>query len=59
MISGNVHNLTTFQVPNSFINTTDQSMFAARSVRPGPTSDLKQDMLRIAGGDEQRADPGR
>ena len=56
MISGNVHNLTTFQVPNSFINTTDQSMFAARSVRPGPTSDLKQDMLRIAGGDEQRAD---
>ncbi len=57
MISGNVHNpLTTFQAPNSVINTTDSSMFAARSVRPGPTSDLKQDMLRIAGGDEQRAD---
>ena len=57
MISGNVHNpQTTFQAPNSVINTTDPSMFAARSVRPGPTSDLKQDMLRIAGGDEQRAD---
>ena len=56
MISGNVHNpLTTFQAPNSVINTTDPSMFAARSVRPGPTSDLKPE-LRIAGGDEQGAE---
>ena len=57
MISGNVHTnpLTAFQAPNPGINTTDPSMFAARSVRPGPTAELKQDMLRIAGGDEQRA----
>ena len=57
MISGSVHTnpLTAFQAPNPGINTTDPSMFAARSVRPGPTAELKQDMLRIAGGDEQRA----
>ena len=57
MISGSIHTnpLTAFQAPNSGINTTDPSMFAARSVRPGPTADLKEDMLRLAGGDEQRA----
>ena len=57
MISGSVHTnpLTAYQAPNPGINTTDPSMFAARSVRPGPTAELKQDMLRIAGGDEQRA----
>ena len=57
MISGNVHTnpMTTFQVPNAGINTTTSSMFAARSVKPESTDDLKQDMLRLAGGDEQRA----
>ena len=57
MISGNAHTnpMTTFQVPNAGINTTAPSMFAARSVKPESTDDLRQDMLRLAGGDEQRA----
>ena len=57
MISGNIHTnpLKVFHAPNSGINTSASSMFAARSVRPGPTADLKEDMLRLAGGDEQRA----
>ena len=54
MISGNVHTnpLTAFQTPIPAFNTTDPSMFAARSVRPGPTAELKQDMLRMAGDEE-------
>ena len=57
MISGNVHTnpVTTFQVPNAGVNTTASSVFAARSVKPESTDDLRQDMLRLAGGDEQRA----
>ena len=57
MISGNVltNPVTTFQVPNAGIITTAPSTFATRSVKPESTDDLKQDMLRIAGGDEQRA----
>ncbi len=57
MISGNVHTnpMTTLQAPNTSINTTASSMFAARSVKPESADDLRQDMLRLAGGDEQRA----
>ena len=57
MISGNVHTnpITTLQAPNTSINTTASSMFAARSVKPESPDDLRQDMLRLAGGDEQRA----
>ena len=57
MISGNVHTnpIATLQAPNAGVNTTASSMFAARSVKPESTDDLRQDMLRLAGGDEQRA----
>ena len=57
MISGNVHTnpMTTLQVPDAGVNTTASSMFAARSVKPESTDELRQDMLRLADGDEQRA----
>ena len=57
MISGNIHtNATTaFQAPYTGVNTTAPPMFAARSVKPESTDNLKQE-LRLAGGDEQRAE---